>query len=234
MNEDEIFTATRSFARELGRQGIALDDAQHTTAAIEYVAAGSPDAAEYVRGKFSPPAPQTLASMTAAERMAYAREVGSAAYSKRLVAESAEPARPSVWSRAPREAAAAVAATAGLPDDAVVDLPTLDDAQRDAWIRRHGLARYSALLREQLRGKHGAFPQQATWSPQQQAMSAAQQSDDAERQRLAEAADARRLPPDADLASMDDGIRRDWIARHGIHAYNRLLREQLKGRRMFR
>jgi hypothetical protein len=33
---------------------------------------------------------------------------------------------------------------------------------------------------------------------------------------------------------MDDGIRRDWIARHGIHAYNRLLREQLKGRRMFR
>ncbi len=105
----------------------------------------------------TPPPEPTLASMTDRQRMDYARKVGSAEYSKRLIAESRAAAAsappPSVPAMAPRAAMDAIRATAGLAESDHVDLTTLDDAQRRQWIGRHGLAKYTAKLRQDLKGK---------------------------------------------------------------------------------
>lgn len=98
-----------------------------------------------------PPEP-TLASMTDEQRMAYARSAGSAAYSARLLRESTA-ARAATPAQGPYAAMAAIQATRGLAESERVDLASLDAPTRDAWIQRHGVKRYDALLRQQLKGR---------------------------------------------------------------------------------
>lgn len=99
----------------------------------------------------------TIASMTPDERTALARTLGVAGYNKRLTAEIAAAraaAASTLGGAAPRAAMATIRATEGLAESDVVDLASLDDSQRAAWIRHHGIARYSALLQQQLKGKN--------------------------------------------------------------------------------
>lgn len=104
----------------------------------------------------SQPGP-TIATMTPEQRTTLARELGVDGYNRRLANElgAARAATPPPTAAAsPRAAMASYRATEGLLESDLVDLAALSDADRQAWINRHGVKRYDALLRTQLRGRN--------------------------------------------------------------------------------